>query len=345
MLSSHEKDDPDDEEEGVQREPGEEEHGVERSRFDGYVDPSSRPFWGERSEQQRRVLAVVLLHQLQARGYFLGLARYIQREPLRRQESHADIIGTGLTLELFQAPVRQASTVEDTAHRPWPLPERPWVMGQTWDDLLFAHYRVPVETLRRHVPDGLELQEHSGSGWVGVTPFVITGLRARGLLPLPFVSSFRELNVRTYVTRDDKPGIWFFSLDASSQVAVEAARRLYRLPYFRADISVQRRGGEILYDCSRGDGKAFSAAYRPDGSVFTAEAGSLEEFLTERYCLYAEHEGNLCRADIHHRPWPLQPARARIDLNTMPPFKVAEGDPLVHYSARQDVVLWALERA
>jgi uncharacterized protein len=246
---------------------------------------------------------------------------------------------------MLEAPARQASTLEETDHRPWPVPRGQWVMGQTWDDLLFIHYRVPVEKLRPLVPASLELQEHSGSAWLGVTPFVITGLRARGLLPLPVASSFRELNVRTYVTRDDKPGIWFFSLDASSQLAVEAARRLYRLPYFRADIAVRRRGKELLYDCSRGDGKAFSAAYRADGAVFNAEPGSLEHFLTERYCLYAEHEGRLYRADIHHRPWPLQPAWVRIDLNTMPPIKVTEEEPLVHYSERQDVVIWPLAAA
>jgi uncharacterized protein len=218
-------------------------------------------------------------------------------------------------------------------------------MGQTWDDLLFVHYRVPVDLLRELVPDGLDVDEHSGSGWLGVTPFTVTGLRARGLLPLPFGSSFRELNVRTYVTRDSKPGIWFFSLDASSRLAVEAARRLYRLPYYRADISVRRRGADLLYDCSRDEGKAFSAAYRADGAVFTAEPGSLEHFLTERYCLYAEHEERLFGAEIHHTPWPLQPARARIDLNTMPPLKVPEDDPVLHFSKRQDVVIWPLRSA
>jgi uncharacterized protein YqjF (DUF2071 family) len=173
---------------------------------------------------------------------------------------------------------------------------------------------------------------------------VITGLRARGLLPLPLVSSFRELNVRTYVARDDKPGIWFFSLDASSRVAAEAGRRLYRLAYFPAEISFRRRGDEILYDCSRGGGKAFSAEYRPAGSVSNAEPGSLEHFLAERYCLYAEHEGELYRADIHHRPWPLQPAHARVDLNTMPPVRLDPAEePLSHYSARLDVVIWPLE--
>jgi uncharacterized protein YqjF (DUF2071 family) len=217
-------------------------------------------------------------------------------------------------------------------------------MGQTWDDLLFIHYRVDADELRALVPEGLGVQTHSGSAWLGVTPFVVTGLRARGLPPLPFASTFRELNVRTYVTRDEKPGIWFFSLDASSQLAVEAARRLYRLPYFRADISVRQRGAEILYECSRHSGKAFSATYGAYGDVFNAEPGSLEEFLTERYCLYAEHEGEIHRADIHHRPWPLQHATAHIDLNTMPPLKVPDDDPLLHFSARQDVVIWPLEQ-
>src|SRR5215218_4796419 len=150
-----------------------------------------------------------------------------------------------MPLDLLQAPARQASSLEETAHRPWPLPDSSWVMGQTWDDLLFAHWRVSADAVRAQLPDGLEVDEHDGSAWLGVTPFVVTGLRARGMLPLPFVSSFLELNVRTYVIRDGKPGIWFFSLDASSQFAVEAARRLYRLPYFRARITCRRRGERI----------------------------------------------------------------------------------------------------
>jgi uncharacterized protein len=249
-------------------------------------------------------------------------------------------------IDLLGAPRRQASTLEETEHRPWPLPASSWVMGQTWDDLLFVHYRIPLQRLRELVPEGLQVQEHSGSGWVGVTPFAVTGLRARGLPAFPLVSSFLELNVRTYVIRDGKPGIWFFSLDASSQIAVEAARRFYRLPYFRARISLAQRGEKIAYDCSRDHGKAFSAAYASDGDVFRAEPGSLEQFLTERYCLYAQHGGDLYRADIHHRPWPLQPAQAEIDLNTMPPSSLGVGDevPLLHFSARQDVVIWPLER-
>jgi uncharacterized protein len=218
-------------------------------------------------------------------------------------------------------------------------------MGQTWDDLLFAHWRVSAAAVREHVPAGLEVDERDGSAWLGVTPFLVTGLRARGMVPLPFVSSFLELNVRTYVTHNGKPGIWFFSLDASSQVAVEAARRLYRLPYFRARITRRREGRRTLYDCARDDGRAFSGSYAAAGAQFTAQPGSVEHFITERYCLYAEDEGSLWRADIHHRPWPLRPADATIELNTMPPDWVRlEGEPLLHYSERQDVVIWPLER-
>ena len=250
-----------------------------------------------------------------------------------------------MPLDLLEAPARQARSLEETAHRPWPVPtERPWVMGQTWDDLLFAHWRVSAAAVREHVPAGLDVDEHDGSAWLGVTPFVITGLRARGMFPLPLVSSFLELNVRTYVTHDGKPGIWFFSLDASSQVAVAAARQLYRLPYFRAHITLRRRGDRIVYDSARDDGRAFSGEYAAAGARFTAAPGSLEHFLVERYCLYAEDAGRLFRADIHHRPWPLQPAEATIELNTMPPDSLKlEGEPLLHYSARQDVVIWALE--
>ena len=249
-------------------------------------------------------------------------------------------------LDLIRAPARQASALDETDHRPWPLSKAPWVMAQTWEDLLFAHWRVEADALRGHVPDGLEVEEYDGSAWIGIVPFVISGLRARGTFPLPVLSTFRELNVRTCVSDGEKSGIWFFSLDASSQFAVAAARRLYKLPYFLADISAERRRGGFFYECVRDEETAFSGAYNPAGEVVEPRAGSLEHFLTERYCLYAAERGTLYRAEIHHRPWPLQPAEATIDLNTMAPAGVVlDGEPLLHYSARQDALIWLLEQA
>src|ERR671936_594385 len=143
-------------------------------------------------------------------------------------------------MEVLRAPARQRASLEATEHRPWPLRRRSWLLGQSWEDLLFVHWRVDADTVRKLVPPGLSVDEHDGSAWLGVTPFEITGFRFRGTLPLPVVSSFPEINVRTYVTAEDKPGIWFFSLDTSSHVAAQAARRAYRLPYHHARISLRR---------------------------------------------------------------------------------------------------------
>ncbi|HET7571474.1 MAG TPA: DUF2071 domain-containing protein [Gaiellaceae bacterium] len=242
---------------------------------------------------------------------------------------------------------RQAGALRRVEHRPWPLPAGRWALGQTWDDLLFAHWRVPLETVRRHVPRELEVELHDGSAWLGITPFRLSGLRGRGLLPLPGVSSFRELNVRTYVrTRDEKPGIWFFSLDASSRLAVEAARRAYRLPYFHARIAFDRAAGWTDVECTRlGErGKVFSGRYRPAGDPFEPSPGSLEWFLAERYCLYAsDGEGRRHRAEIHHAPWRLRPAEAEVELTSIAPFAL-QGAPLCHLAERQDVLIWPLER-
>jgi uncharacterized protein YqjF (DUF2071 family) len=241
---------------------------------------------------------------------------------------------------------RQARALERMEHRPWPIAPRGWTMAQSWEDLLFAHWRVPVEQVREHVPEGLEVETHDGTAWISLAPFRLTGLRARGTLPLPRVSSFLELNVRTYVNAGgEKPGIWFFSLDASSRLAVEAARRGYRLPYFHARMSVTRRGEWIDYECARIEeaGRVFSGRYRPDGKVFHAEPGSLEWFLAERYCLYtSDDRDRVYRAEIHHDLWPLQPAEAEIGLASISPLEL-RGDPLCHFSRSQDVVIWPLE--
>jgi uncharacterized protein len=222
-------------------------------------------------------------------------------------------------------------------------------MGQTWEDLLFAHWRVDADALRRLLPDAVRLQTHDGAAWLGITPFRVSALRLRGTLPLPRVSSFLELNVRTYVTAGGKPGIWFFSLDASSRLAVEAARRTYKLPYFQARIGAEPQGEWLEYESARaGQGPhVFSAKYRPSGEVFQAAPGSLEEFLAERYCLYTvDDRGRLYRAEIHHSPWPLQPAEATIELNTMAPadLPLPDEQPLLHFARVQDVVIWPLRR-
>jgi uncharacterized protein YqjF (DUF2071 family) len=168
---------------------------------------------------------------------------------------------------------------------------------------------------------------------------------------VPFVSTFLELNVRTYVTLRGKPGIYFFSLDAASRFAVGAARRTYKLPYFHARMSAERRGEWVEYASERpGDSRAaaFRGRYRPTGEAREPAAGTLEHFLTERYCLYVlDERRDVQRADIHHEPWQLQTAEAEIDENSMAPdgIDLSPGPALLHYSELQDVVIWAIAPA
>jgi uncharacterized protein YqjF (DUF2071 family) len=242
---------------------------------------------------------------------------------------------------------RQGRSLEHVEHRPWPVPAGRWVMAQTWEGLLFAHWRVSAEQLRSRIPEGLELEEHDGTAWLGIAPFRITGLRSRGLVPLPGVSSFLELNVRTYVRGPDgESGVWFFSLDATSRLAVRAARRGYRLPYFDARITFDEDEGWTEVEAVRlGEhGRVFSGRYRPGGPAATSQPGSLEWFLTERYCLYASDDsGTIYRAEIHHVPWLLHPAEAEIELASISPVDL-RGKPLCHVAEPQDVVIWPLER-
>ena len=142
-----------------------------------------------------------------------------------------------------------------TAHRPWPAPMAPWIMTQRWNDLLFLHYSLDPELVRARVPDVLTLDTYRQRAWVSVTPFWINHLRPPGVPSLPWFSSFNEINVRTYVTYGGKPGVYFFSLDASNLSAVWGARVFYRLPYWQASMKVTGKGGaKIEYRSKRQHG-------------------------------------------------------------------------------------------
>jgi uncharacterized protein YqjF (DUF2071 family) len=190
----------------------------------------------------------------------------------------------------------------------------------------------------------VDLDQFEGSAWIGVVPFWMSGVTLRGLPSVPGLSSFPELNVRTYVRWRDRPGVWFLSLDAANRVAVRVARLLYHLPYVSAQMVVRRNDGVIHYHSRRPSGTTFEADYEPVGPVELARRGTLEHWLTERYCLYAIAEGRLQRAEIHHQPWPLQPARAEIhqsDMLRIHGIQVHEPPVSILFSARLAVVVWS----
>ncbi len=235
-------------------------------------------------------------------------------------------------------------------HRPWPPPNSPWKMAQTWSDLLFMHWPLSPDVLRPVIPASLEIDTFEGQTWIGVVPFRMSEVHPRLLPSVPWLSAFPELNVRVYVRAEDKPGVYFFSLEAGNPLAVLLARQFFHLPYFRAAMTCQRIDDWVQYRSARHIDSAaqFVGRYRPIGAPFTAPIGSLEDWLTARYCLYTTNaRGDLFRGEIHHAPWPLQHAEAIIEKNTMTlPIKIALPDvpPLLHFSHRLEVVVWLLNR-
>lgn len=193
----------------------------------------------------------------------------------------------------------------------------------TWSELLFAHWPVDPAAVAQHLPEGLTLDTRDGKAWVGVVPFYMSDVAPRGLPAMPYLSRFAELNLRTYVTNDNKPGVWFFSLDAENPIAVRIARAAFNLPYMDAKMSlIKPSESKVSYTSCRthrNEPKAdFKGQYEPIGDPFRAADGTLEHWLTARYCLYsADRKGNLHRGEIDHPPWTLRAAQCEIEENSM----------------------------
>jgi uncharacterized protein len=238
------------------------------------------------------------------------------------------------------------------AHRPWPLPTGPWVLAQNWHNLLFAHWPVPAERLRPLVPEALEMDVFRGTGWISVVPFTMSGVRLRATPSLPWLSAFPELNVRTYVVTAGRPGVWFFSLDAANRLAVEIARTWFHLPYLFARMSSSLDGETVDYASLRCDPRGGIAElgmrYVPTGPARKAKEGTLEYFLSERYCLYAQKpNGELLRSEIHHAPWFLRDVTASFEVNSMASalgLELSSPPAMMHFSKLQEVVVWRPEK-
>lgn len=224
----------------------------------------------------------------------------------------------------------------------------PWVLRMRWVDLLFAHWPMPVEALRPLVPPDLEVDTFEGQAWLGIVPFRMEDVAPRFLPAVPGLGTFPEINVRTYVTRRGRAGVWFLSLDAASPITVEGGRAGFHLPYFRASMSSDTEAGWVEYHSERGDRRGaaavFDGRYRPVGPAAVAPAGSLAAFLTDRRGLYAaDRAGRLAWTAIRHAPWPLQPAEAEIRANSMAAahgLTLPSVPPLLHFARRLDVKGW-----
>jgi uncharacterized protein len=228
--------------------------------------------------------------------------------------------------------------------------ERPWVMQMRWLDLAFLHYPVPVSSLEKFIPKGLTLETFDGQAWLGVVPFRMDQIHARGLPAIPGTDAFLELNLRTYVTDGVHSGVWFFSLDAENPLAVRGARVGFNLPYMDAKMSSQVENGWFDYSSVRTHRNAppatFKVKYKPIGEVFHAPPGTLEHWLTERYCLFSsDARGTVYRGDISHQTWSLQACKAEILENTMAEqigITLPKTVSVAHFAKELAVMAWLL---
>jgi uncharacterized protein len=240
----------------------------------------------------------------------------------------------------------RAPVLNETFHRPWPLPQTSWLLSMRWHDLLFLHWPIRPHVIRRLIPGALELETFDGWCWIGVVPFRMSGVRPR-YVPIPL--AFPELNVRTYVRTPGRSGVWFFSLDAANWLVVRGARWL-GLPYYDASMAVEPKGEAVQYESMRGHDKAapaeFIGSYKPTGPIYHAVPGTLDHWLTERYCLYgALKPERIVYGEIHHPPWPLQPAEVELRANTMIQalgIELPDNKPICHFARYQEVVAWPI---
>ncbi|PYZ96208.1 hypothetical protein CR205_17770 [Alteribacter lacisalsi] len=238
------------------------------------------------------------------------------------------------------------------SHRPYPAPEGPWFMAQTWKNLLFAHWPIDASVMRALLPEQLEPDIWKGTAWVGIVPFRMSGTRIRFLPSLPFASSFLELNLRTYVTFKGRPGVYFFCLDASHRPAVEVARKVFHLPYFYADMHASQLKEKTIFKSVRKDQRGhearFEAAYgpKPGSNVFHPVKNTFEYWLTERYRLFTTHKGGMLAGEIDHDPWALREAEVSISINNLADvhqLKLPPEEPIVHIAAPQNVRFWSFK--
>jgi uncharacterized protein YqjF (DUF2071 family) len=241
----------------------------------------------------------------------------------------------------LEAAARQASLASDVSRRPWPLPEAPWAQAETREEIVLAHWPAPAAELVRLLPPELELERFAGEAWLGAVGFRVRNLRVRGLPPLPGLSSLVELELRTYVTDGERPGVWLFSFEATNRLLVEAAKRSHRLPAYRARLELGAAPAGLRLDAER-DGRRLVLEVEPTGSPARPRAGSLERFVCERYALYTSDGGRLYRAELHFSPWRVARARASLEEWTLLPLD-PPGAPVAHVGAPLDLLVWPLE--
>ncbi|MNK00369.1 hypothetical protein D3C87_181530 [compost metagenome] len=238
----------------------------------------------------------------------------------------------------------KASLLQTISHRKWPLPDKKWSYYQEWNNALFLHWKVPAEVLEQFLPKELILDTFNGEAWVSLVAFTMEKIRPKLLPAFSPISDFHEINLRTYIIRDNKPGVYFLNIEAEKSLSALISRTLSGLPYQKAQMKRAKLEDHQTYTSNfKQKGFAFAAAYRFSDTLVSKS--ELDLWLTERYCLYLEHRSKNYVYEIHHLPWELHEVEVTelltnyrlgsIDLNRTP--------DLVHYSKGVNVIAWNKE--
>ena len=224
-----------------------------------------------------------------------------------------------------------------TAHRPWKFPSRPWKYYQEWNNVIFVHWQVNFEDLRKFVPKGLKIDLFNGQPWVSMVAFTMENIRPKYLPSFSWISNFHEINIRTYVTHENKTGVYFLSIEGGTKISCKLAKGLSGLPYRYSKIKRQENNYSSLnsvYD------EYFEITYQMGARI--AEKTELDQWLTERYALFQDSNDAINVFEIHHTEWPINHIELIEITVSYPRFNnLIQHEPIIsHYSTGVQVIAW-----
>jgi len=234
--------------------------------------------------------------------------------------------------------------INTVSHRPWPLPKRQWSYYQEWNNALFLHWKIPTKELMKLIPKEISVDTFNGESWISLVAFKMERIRPRNLPSVSMISDFYEINIRTYVTKDDKPGVYFLSIEAEKEISCFIAKLLSGLPYTKTSMQFQSNGNSpMYYSINTNKGFQLKANFTIGESI--RDKSVLDNWLTERYCLYLEKDQKVFRYETHHKPWDLNVVKiSKLKTNyRIGNISLNEKPALTHFSTGVKVVAWSRE--
>lgn len=235
--------------------------------------------------------------------------------------------------------------LEATEHRPWEMPKESWEYYQEWNDLLFLHWKVPTEILEKFIPKELKIDTFNNEAWVSLVLFTMDKIHPKYLPAVKSISNFHEINLRTYVIKDEHPAVYFLNIEAEKEIPAFIAKKISNLPYEKANI-YRKKINDINYCSSVNLKKSFyfDSKFKITGEI--KEKNELEKWLIERYCLYVDKDKDIYKYEIQHKEWELNKVEL-IDLKLnydLGLLKLTNKPDFKHYSKGVKVVSWKREK-